>query len=135
LDEAQGAAADVSTASSQFGPGETVSDASQLAVTVEGSVRFTSFLSDISGVGVIDSNELPCTDTLSKPDPAQITIKTSPSCPGSPSDASSSSPTVSQAHLRRGIDLSPTSFNLQTPSRSLTCLLCPRSFKGQHELE
>jgi len=132
-DEAQGAAADVSTASSQSGPGETVSDASQLAVTVEGPVRFTNFL--YVGVTVINSNQFPRIDSSSKVNSSETTTNTSPSCLESTSDISFSSPTASQTHLPPGIVMSRPSFDPKTSSQPQACPLCPRSFKRRYELE
>lgn len=139
--EAQGAAADVSTASSQIGPGETVSE-SQLAVTVEGLNRVPDFFCPRSAVVYSQSSVFADasfhTESL-EPD----SMQNSPSYLGTSRSTSYSSPTTSpdihspqivlpESHAAQPPQTSP---NLQPSSRFLTCPMCPRPFKTKHELE
>jgi len=139
-DETQGAAADVSTASFQFGPGETVSDASQLAVTVEGYKCSINFLCP---------SPFPCTDTGSKDDLPEASIDTSQSSSRTTSDTFYLSPTSSSDIRSPPTTVSPrarpplsyiasasnSTFDLQPSRSSLSCLHCPRTFKTQQDLE
>lgn len=139
-DEAQGAAADVSTASSQFGPGETVSDASQ-AVTDEGLARFTDFL--CPGVGDVNLRHSPCTDASSTIDSIEYFNNTSPSSSGMTTETSYPPPPV-LAHVNSpsSIVASRSSPSLlfaaqasPTGDRPLTCPFCPRPFTTWRDLE
>jgi hypothetical protein len=144
---AQGAAADVSTAFSQFGPGETVSDASQLAVAVEGFGSIcTTFLSP--GVNVVNSRSFSYADVLPKVDSSEASSKASLSSFGTTSDNfySSSSPSLVESPPRT-VSPRPSSClpSIQPASHSTgasrpcggyhTCSHCIRTFKTQHDLE
>ena len=123
-DEAQGAAADVSTASSQFGPGETVSDASQLAVTVEGSWPLTNFLCP----------NFPYTDGVSKFDSSEASPNASPSSFGFCSSPQNILP-KSSSDLSYITPASPSAVDIQAPSHPLACPQCPRPFTTRRKLE
>jgi hypothetical protein len=142
-DEAQGAAADVSTACSHIDPGETVSDASQLAVTDEGSVCATSFLGFAPApiyskyFGLEDkASEVLMLETSGNtlPRPVVITVATPPLSSTSPTVAQSPShvvPSPSQSHLSSQSTNSRSSIHTNHPRTPMTCPLCPRTFRTQ----
>jgi hypothetical protein len=146
-DEAQGAAAYVSTASSQFGPGETVSDASQFAVAVEGLFPLSNFL--CSRVGTINSHVFPATSDDFKIGSLVTSTNASPTSFGKTTDSFCSSSTSSNSFRsstkvvssKSSLDLphvwpaSHSAIGMQSRSRSLACLHCPRSFTTQQKLE
>jgi hypothetical protein len=146
-DEAQGEAADVSTVSSQSGPGRTVSDASKLAVTVEGPFLLSSIIP--SGVGVVNSRISFHKDGRPESISSEASTDASSSSSGTTTDSFCSSPTLpdntqstqQDSPPMSGPDhlhIAPTSrsaIDTQSRSSSLTCSQCPRSFTTRQKLE
>jgi hypothetical protein len=143
IDEAQGAAADVSTDPHQSDPGETVSE-SQLAVTDEGYQRFLNF---ICHRGISDRSWFPSTTfeshSLLVPKPEStpsFSTLASTSKSSSVTLSNTPSPILAMSQLQ---DL-PLAFAVGTASSALEimpvtqpfrCSQCPRAYKTQDEVQ